>query len=68
MYLTLERDREADGRYIAEVPNLPGVLAHGASERVAVARVQALAVRVPADRPEHGEPAPDLLPRDFRAA
>lgn len=65
MYLTLELDREADGRYIAEVPDLPGVLAYGQSEREAIARAQALALRVLADRLEHGEPAPDLLPLDF---
>jgi predicted RNase H-like HicB family nuclease len=65
VYLTLELDREADGRYIAEVPDLPGVLAYGQSEREAVARAQALALRVLADRLEHGEPAPDLLPLDF---
>lgn len=68
MYLTLALDREADGRYIAEVPDLPGVLAYGQSEREAVARAQALALRVLADRLEHGEPARDLLPLDFRAA
>ncbi len=68
MYLTLELDREADGRHIAEVPDLPGVLAYGATEREATARAQALALRVLADRLEHGEAAPDLLPLDFRAA
>jgi predicted RNase H-like HicB family nuclease len=68
VYLTLELDREADGRYIAEVPDLPGVLAYGATEREATARAQALALRVLADRLEHGEAAPDLLPLDFRAA
>lgn len=65
VYLTLELDREADGRHVAEVPDLPGVLAYGTSEREAVARVQALALRVLADRLEHGEPTPDLLPLDF---
>jgi predicted RNase H-like HicB family nuclease len=68
MYLTLELDREEDGRYIAEVPDLPGVLAYGATEAEATARAQALALRVLADRLEHGEPAPNLLPLDFRAA
>ena len=68
MYLTLELDREEDGRYIAEVPDLPGVLAYGATEQEATARAQALALRVLADRLEHGEPPPDLLPLDFRAA
>jgi predicted RNase H-like HicB family nuclease len=68
MYLTLELDREDDGRYIAEVPDLPGVLAYGATEAEATARAQALALRVLADRLEHGEPTPNLLPLDFRAA
>lgn len=68
MYLTLELAREADGRYLAEVPDLPGVLAYGDTEEQAVAQVQALALRVLADRLEHGEPAPNLLPLDFRAA
>lgn len=68
MYLTLELDREEDGRYIAEVRDLPGVLAYGATEAEATARAQALALRVLADRIEHGEPAPNLLPLDFRAA
>jgi predicted RNase H-like HicB family nuclease len=68
VYLTLEIDREADGRFIAEVPDLPGVLAYGETQDQAVARAQALALRVLADRLEHGEPAPNLLPLDFRAA
>ena len=68
VYLTLELDREEDGRYLAEVPDLPGVLAYGATREEAVARAQALALRVLADRLEHGEPAPNLLPLDFRAA
>lgn len=68
MYLTLELDREEDGRYLAEVPDLPGVLAYGATAAEATARAQALALRVLADRIEHGEPAPNLLPLDFRAA
>jgi predicted RNase H-like HicB family nuclease len=65
VYLTLELDREADGRHIAEVPALPGVLAYGATQAEAVARAQALALRVLADRLERGEPAADLLPLDF---
>ena len=68
MYLTLEVEREDDGRFIAEVPDLPGVLAYGETQERAIARAQALALRVLADRLEHGEPAPNLLPLDFRAA
>jgi len=68
MFLTLEIEQEADGRYIAEVPDLPGVLAYGTTQEQAVARAQALALRVLADRLENGEPVPSLLPLDFRAA
>ena len=53
--LTIELDREEDGRYIAEVLELPGVLAYGSSEPEALAAVKALALRVLADRLEHGE-------------
>ena len=68
MYLTVEIDREDDGRWLAEVPDLPGVLAYGASRDEAVARVEALALRVLADRLEHGEAGPDLVSVSFRAA
>jgi predicted RNase H-like HicB family nuclease len=53
--LNIELEREEDGRWIAEVFDLPGVLANGSSEVEAKARVQALARRVVADRREHGE-------------
>jgi len=68
MHLTVELEREEDGRWIAEVPDLPGVLTYGVTREDAVARVQALALRVLADRLEHGEGAADLLSVDFRAA
>ena len=68
MYLTLEVEQESDGRFLAEVTDLPGVLAYGTTESEAVARAQALALRVLADRIENGEPTPSLLPLDFRAA
>ena len=58
--LSIETDREADGRWIAEVPDLPGCLAYGATRREAVANAEALALRVLAERLEHGEPVPDL--------
>lgn len=53
--LTLELDRETDGRFIAEVPELPGVLVYGQSEDEAERRATALALRVLADRVERGE-------------
>ena len=58
--LKIEVEREEDGRWIAEVPDLPGVLAYGATEEKAVAAAEALALRVLADRLEHGEPIPAL--------
>ena len=56
--LKIETDREADGRWIGEVPALPGVLAYGATEAEAHNRAAALALRVIADRIEHGEAVP----------
>jgi predicted RNase H-like HicB family nuclease len=56
--LKIESEREEDGRWIAEVPALAGVLAYGATEAEVRAKVQALALRVIADRLEHGEPLP----------
>jgi predicted RNase H-like HicB family nuclease len=56
--LKVESEREDDGRWIAEVPALPGVLTYGETEAQARARVQALALRVIADRIENGEPLP----------
>jgi len=56
----VEVEREADGRWIAEVPELPGVLAYGASREEAVTRAQALSLRVLAERLEHGEALPQV--------
>jgi predicted RNase H-like HicB family nuclease len=55
MNLTIETELEDDGRWIAEVPELAGVLAYGATREEAMARAQALALRVLAERLEHGE-------------
>lgn len=68
MKFRVELEQEDDGRWIAEVPELPGVLAYGASPSEAQARVQALALRVVADRLEHGEAGPDLVDISFNAA
>ncbi len=54
--LKIESEREVDGRWIAEVPALPGVLAYAESDANARSRVQALALRVIAGRLENGEP------------
>src|SRR2546425_1136909 len=59
---------EVDGRWLAEVLELPGVLAYGESQEAAVSKVQALALRVIAERLEHGEAGPDLLSISFKAA
>ena len=64
----VETERESDGRWIAEVPDLPGTLAYGASEDEAIAKVQALALRVVADRLEHGEAGREYLSISFIAA
>ena len=68
MTFTIELEREADGRWIAEVPDLPGVLAYGQSRDEAIARVQALGLRVIAERLEHAEAPPELLNVTFQAA
>jgi predicted RNase H-like HicB family nuclease len=65
--LTIELEREADGRWLAEVPALPGVMTYGASRPEAIAKVQALALRVLAEQLEHGEATPELLSVSFAA-
>jgi predicted RNase H-like HicB family nuclease len=61
--LEIETEREEDGRWLAEVTALPGVLAYGTTDAEARSKVQALALRVIADRIENGEP----LPREIAA-
>ena len=58
MHLSIETELEDDGRWIAEVPQLPGVLAYGSSEEEAAAKAEILALRVLADRLELGETKP----------
>ena len=60
MPLTVEVEVETDGRWLAEVMELAGVLAYGATRAEAVDRVQALALRVLADRLDHGDPVPQM--------
>ena len=64
----VEVEQEEDGRWLAEVLELPGVLAYGQSQDAAVSKVQALALRVVAERLEHGETGPQLLSISFAAA
>jgi len=58
--MNIEIDREEDGRWIAEVPDLPGVMVYGATRQDAVAKAEALALRIIADRLDHGEAIPEL--------
>ena len=61
MNFSLECEREDDGRWLAEVPELPGTLAYGATAAQAMARAQTLALRVLAERLEHGEAQPQAI-------
>lgn len=60
MKLKVELEREEDGRWIAEVQELAGVMAYGPTREEALARVEVLALRVIADRLEHGEAIPEV--------
>jgi predicted RNase H-like HicB family nuclease len=66
--LTIEVERETDGRWIADVVDLPGVLAYGKTRKAALASAEALALRVLADRLEHGEQTPQQFSVSFKAA
>lgn len=68
MTFSIETEQEADGRWLAEVEVLPGVMAYGTTKTDAVAKVQALALRVLAEKLEHGEAVPELLSVTFQAA
>jgi len=58
MHLDIETELEDDGRWIAEVPQLPGVLAYGATAEEASVKAEILALRVLAEKLEHGEAKP----------
>jgi predicted RNase H-like HicB family nuclease len=58
--MRIEIEREQDGRWIAEVRDLPGVMAYGRTRKDAISKVQALALRVIADRLDNGETIPEL--------
>lgn len=68
MILRIEVEQEVDGRWVAEVIDLPGVMAYGASRLDALARVQVLALRSLADHLEHGEAIPEFLQVAFQPA
>ena len=60
MQLTLEVEQETDGRWIAEIPSLPGAMAYGETRKEAVAKAEALVLRILADKLEHGESVPQI--------
>ena len=68
MTFRVEIEQETDGRWIAEVVEISGVMAYGATRDEALSRTQALTLRVVADRLDHGEEGPSLLNIAFRAA
>jgi predicted RNase H-like HicB family nuclease len=65
--LKVEFEREDDGRWIADIPALPGVTVYGRTRKQALAAAQALALRVIADRLEHGEAVPGEMIVSFAA-
>jgi predicted RNase H-like HicB family nuclease len=58
MTFAIEIEQEKDGRWIAEIPEIPGTMVYGSTREEAVSRVEALALRVLAERIEHGETSP----------
>ena len=68
MKFELECEREEDGRWLAEVPQLPGVLAYGSTADEAMSKAEVLALRVLADRLEHGESRPQSISFNVAAA
>ncbi|MCE9616695.1 MAG: type II toxin-antitoxin system HicB family antitoxin [Lentisphaerae bacterium] len=60
MLMKIELEREEDGRWIAEIPEIPGVMVYGATKQEAISKAEALALRAMADRLEHGEEIPEL--------
>lgn len=68
MNFTIELEQETDGRWIAEISELHGVLVYGQTRGEAMAKAQALALRVLAEQLEHGEATPDLVSISFHAA
>lgn len=68
MNFSIEYEQEQDGRWLAEVPELPGVLAYGSTARDAMAKAEVLALRVLAERLEEGESHPTPINISFAAA
>jgi len=65
--LRLEIEREEDGRYLASVPELPGVMAYGETEAAAIRKVKSIALQVLADMIDSGEDVPEPLKALFAA-
>ena len=68
MNFSIEYELEEDGRWIAEVPQLPGVLAYGVTQDEAMSKAEVLALRVLAERLEHAESGPQAISISFAAA
>jgi predicted RNase H-like HicB family nuclease len=68
MKFTVETEQEDDGRWIAEIIDLPGVLVYAQTCEEAITQVQALALRVLAERLEHGKAESNLISISFQAA
>jgi predicted RNase H-like HicB family nuclease len=68
MTFTVEYEQEEDGRWIAEIPEIPGVMVYGASREEALAKAQALTLRVMAERLDYGEMLAEPLNIMFDAA
>lgn len=68
MNFIIEIDREEDGRFIAEVIDLPGVLVYGQNRQEAIAKVQALALRVLVDQLEHQDETSESISISLIAA
>lgn len=66
MHLTIELDREDDGRWIAEALQLPGVMAYGETREEAISNTERLAIEAIADRIKHGEMQPSALNVSFQ--
>lgn len=60
MNFIIETEKEDDGRWICEILSLPGTMAYGKTRNEAVAKTQSLALRILADRIEHGENVPGM--------
>ena len=65
MALMIEIEREEDGRWLAEIPALPGAMAYGTAREQAIAAVKVLALRIIADEIEHGERSPEAADTTF---